>query len=119
MACGRDARKVLEKHWDTWITEEDWKWIAEMGINSVRLPVSVTGQMPFNQLLIAPSLTMQIGYYHLYAKDPSVVHGTPFVNMGHIFEGAWPRIIDTINKAANYGIGVLIGARHPTPIYPL
>ena len=34
-----NARMVLEKHWDTFITEEDWKRMSEIGINSVRLPI--------------------------------------------------------------------------------
>ncbi|KAF8528533.1 glycoside hydrolase [Hysterangium stoloniferum] len=87
VAKGRDARAVLERHWDTWITTEDWEWIAARGLNSVRLP---------------------IGYYHLYAKDPSVVQGTPFSDLGAVFEGAWPRIMHAVQKASTYGIGVLI-----------
>jgi hypothetical protein len=51
----------------------------------------------------------KIGYYHLYAKDPSVVKGTPFADLGSVFEGAWPRIMQAVQKAATYGIGVLIG----------
>ncbi|KAF8517620.1 glycoside hydrolase [Gautieria morchelliformis] len=84
---GLGARETLERHWDTWITDEDWQWIAERGINSVRLP---------------------IGYYHLYAKDPSIVKGTPFAKLGMVFEGAWQRILKAIDKASIYGIGVLI-----------
>lgn len=40
VARGKNAKGVLEHHWDTWITDEDWKWIKERGFNSVRLPVS-------------------------------------------------------------------------------
>ncbi|KAF8585879.1 glycoside hydrolase family 5 protein [Ramaria rubella] len=87
VACGPRAQESLEKHWDTWITDEDWRWISERGINSVRLP---------------------IGYYHLYARDQSVVQGTPFANLGHVFQGAWSRILDAVKKASSYGIGVLI-----------
>jgi hypothetical protein len=31
----------VAKHWDTWVTEKDWSWIAGVGINAVRIPVSV------------------------------------------------------------------------------
>ena len=40
VAKGDNARKILEQHWDSWITEDDWKWLSEKGINTVRIPVS-------------------------------------------------------------------------------
>ena len=40
VARGINAKHILERHWDTWITEEDWAWISERGINTVRIPVS-------------------------------------------------------------------------------
>lgn len=40
VARGKDAKRVLETHWDTWIGDEEWKWIKQHGYNSVRLPVS-------------------------------------------------------------------------------
>ena len=40
VARGINAKQVLERHWDTWMTEEDWVWISERGINTVRIPVS-------------------------------------------------------------------------------
>lgn len=87
VAIGNRPREILEHHWDTWIIDEDWKWIVDHGVNSVRLP---------------------IGYYHLYALDPSIVVGTPFDKVGWVFEGAWPRICAAIKKAESYGVGVLI-----------
>ena len=41
VAKGERARETLEEHWDTWITEEDWVWLAEYGINTVRIPASL------------------------------------------------------------------------------
>lgn len=41
VASGNDAKRILEEHWDTWINEDDMKWIASRGFNSVRLPVSL------------------------------------------------------------------------------
>lgn len=40
VARGSYAKQVLERHWDTWITESDWERIARVGINTVRIPVS-------------------------------------------------------------------------------
>lgn len=41
IARGRNAKEVLEAHWDTWIQEDDWRWLRERGFNSVRIPVRV------------------------------------------------------------------------------
>jgi len=41
LARGKDAKAAMERHWDTWITDEDWQWIRDRGFNSVRLPVSM------------------------------------------------------------------------------
>ena len=40
IAKGKDAKRNLEQHWDSFIREDDWKWIKDHGFNSVRLPVS-------------------------------------------------------------------------------
>lgn len=39
LARSRNAA-AMEHHWDTWVTEDDWRWMKEKGFNSVRLPVS-------------------------------------------------------------------------------
>lgn len=37
---GREAAlQALETHWDTWITEDDFKRMADYGLNTVRLPL--------------------------------------------------------------------------------
>lgn len=36
---GADAEQVLKKHWDTFITYEDFVWLANVGINAVRIPL--------------------------------------------------------------------------------
>ncbi len=36
---GTNAEAILKKHWDTWIVEDDFKWIADHGLNVVRIPV--------------------------------------------------------------------------------
>lgn len=40
VAKGSNAREILENHWDHWITEDDWSWISQRGLNAVRIPVS-------------------------------------------------------------------------------
>lgn len=35
-----EARRQLEKHWNEWVTEEDFKKIASYGLNAVRIPFS-------------------------------------------------------------------------------
>jgi len=36
-----NARQVLERHWDEWITEADFAYLASIGINTVRLPIGL------------------------------------------------------------------------------
>lgn len=33
------ATRILHHHWNTFITKEDFRWLASVGINAVRLPV--------------------------------------------------------------------------------
>jgi glucan 1,3-beta-glucosidase len=37
-ALGRDAGQRLRAHWDTFITRADFAWLAERGVNAVRIP---------------------------------------------------------------------------------
>ncbi|HEY4415469.1 MAG TPA: cellulase family glycosylhydrolase [Verrucomicrobiae bacterium] len=39
LALGNEARGRLEKHRETFITADDFRWIRERGLNAVRLPV--------------------------------------------------------------------------------
>lgn len=34
-----NAERVLKNHWDTFITSEDFAWLAKTGINAVRIPI--------------------------------------------------------------------------------
>ena len=36
---GADAEQRLKRHWQTYITREDFSWLAGIGINAVRIPV--------------------------------------------------------------------------------
>lgn len=33
------AKKRLEQHWSSWITEDDIKWLSKHGVNAVRVPL--------------------------------------------------------------------------------
>lgn len=75
---------MLEKHWDTWITEDDFDWLQQKGINTVRIP---------------------IGYWSLgsdYCQD------TPFEEVASVYDRSWPRVLRAISWAAKYDIGVLV-----------
>ncbi|KAJ6561112.1 glycoside hydrolase superfamily [Mycena vulgaris] len=87
VARGVHARQALETHYDAWITEPDWAWISELGLNTVRIP---------------------IGYYHLCGADPSVLSGTDFADFYDVFSGVWLRLIKAIETAQRFGLGVLL-----------
>ena len=78
------ARWALEQHWDTFINQSDFEYLASIGINTVRLP---------------------IGYWNL---GPSFCQDTPFEAYSDVYRNSWSRIMRAINMAANVGISVLI-----------
>lgn len=39
VAKGKNAQDIIEDHWENFITSDDWEWLVERGINTVRLPV--------------------------------------------------------------------------------
>ncbi|EGG13163.1 family 5 glycoside hydrolase [Melampsora larici-populina 98AG31] len=80
----RQARSVLEHHWDTFITEKDFAYLQSIGINTVRIP---------------------IGYWML---GPEFCAGTAFDSVAGVYINAWSQITNAINMAASHGIGVLI-----------
>lgn len=78
-----NAKKVLEKHWDTFITEDDFKYLAKIGINTVRLP---------------------LGFWSL---GTNFTKGSVFEKYGSAYENSWPRVLRAIGWAGQNGIGVL------------
>ncbi|WFD33249.1 hypothetical protein MCUN1_000062 [Malassezia cuniculi] len=87
-----EARALLENHWDNFINDGDWQWMASHGINSVRLPV---------------------GYFHVLAgfqeeKVRALLSGTDFEKYADVYQGAWPRIQNAIETARKHNIGVLL-----------
>lgn len=78
------ARAVLERHWDSFIGQSDFQYLASIGINTVRLP---------------------IGYWSL---GPSYCQGTPFEPVADVYTNSWTRVVRAINMAAESGLGVLV-----------
>ncbi|KAH7887222.1 glycoside hydrolase family 5 protein [Phlebopus sp. FC_14] len=87
VAKGSHAKEILEQHWDTWITANDFEWLASKGINAVRIP---------------------IGYYHICGLDDSILNNTDFQGLEDVFSGAWVRLANAVETAQRFGIGVLI-----------
>lgn len=52
VATGSGAKEILEHHWDTWIVDTDWEWLAEKGINTVRIPVRLSLHLYLAQYLV-------------------------------------------------------------------
>ncbi|KZT26278.1 glycoside hydrolase family 5 protein [Neolentinus lepideus HHB14362 ss-1] len=78
------ARSLLEKHWDSFITQEDFDYLASVGINTVRVP---------------------IGYWNL---GPTFCQGTPFEEVADVYANSWSRVKQAINFADRAGLGVLV-----------
>jgi glucan 1,3-beta-glucosidase len=77
---GKDkATKLLQQHRETWITAEDFKWLAARGINAVRLPVGYW-VMEENPPFITGLETMDWAFRTAKANGISVLldlHGAP------------------------------------------
>lgn len=46
IAKGKCSQDILEDHWDNFMTEDDWQWLSDRGINTVRIPVSTSRKPP-------------------------------------------------------------------------
>ncbi|EPQ28427.1 uncharacterized protein PFL1_04253 [Pseudozyma flocculosa PF-1] len=80
----KSARAYMEEHWDTFFTEDDFRKMAAMGINTVRLP---------------------IGYWSV---GPTFCHSSPFDAYKSVYQFSWRYIARAINWAAKYDIGVIV-----------
>ena len=81
------AKAALERHWDSFITEDDFAWLSGIGINTVRLP---------------------IGYWHVGTDQDEWNMGTAYEPLRTHYAGAWPRILRAVNWASKHNIGVLV-----------
>ncbi|PWN38740.1 glycoside hydrolase [Ceraceosorus guamensis] len=80
----RNATAYMERHWDTWITEDDFAKLAAQGINSIRLP---------------------IGYWSV---GPYFTRNSPFLAYQDVYARSWRYVARAINWAAKYDMGVLV-----------
>ncbi|NMG43175.1 cellulase family glycosylhydrolase [Aromatoleum toluvorans] len=82
---GPAAAERLRAHWERWITREDFAWIAERGLNAVRIP--------FGHWIFGPDYP----YHRAYGANPH-----PFVDGG----------IDVLDRAmdwaAEFGLRVML-----------
>lgn len=88
-ANGNDTnkvREVFEKHWEEWMSDDDWKYLKSVGVNAVRVP---------------------IGYWNV--NNGAYIDGTDFEGYHGVYSNSWNIIKShVIEKAGQYGIGVLI-----------
>ncbi len=83
----KEATRRLRKHWDTWITEDDFAWIAAHGFNAVRIPV---GHWIFGSASGYP-------YHDRYGKDRH-----PYV------DGGIKRLDRAFDWAERHGLMILV-----------
>ncbi|PIL35559.1 hypothetical protein GSI_02287 [Ganoderma sinense ZZ0214-1] len=78
------ASNVLQNHWNTWITEDDFVAIKAAGLNHVR---------------------MQIGYWSIPITSADTNYSTsvtPYIS------GAWPYLLRALSWAKEHGIHVIL-----------
>ena len=82
-----EASRRLREHWDTWITEADFAWIADHDFNAIRIPV---GHWIFGSASGYP-------YHDRYGADPH-----PYV------DGGIERLDRAFDWAEKHGLMVLV-----------
>ncbi|WFD00467.1 hypothetical protein MYAM1_003216 [Malassezia yamatoensis] len=80
----QSAQSALERHWDTWVTEDDFKTMKSVGINTVRLP---------------------IGYW---SAGPDFLNNTAFEPYASVYQNSFKYVKRAIYWANKYNIGILI-----------
>ncbi|KAF7330553.1 Glycoside hydrolase family 5 protein [Mycena venus] len=78
------ALSVLQNHWETWITEDDFAAIAAAGLNHVRIPV---------------------GYWSVPLTSADTNGST---SVAPYTPGAWPYLLKALNWAKQHGVHVII-----------
>lgn len=81
-----EARKTLEHHWTSYALDEDWDWLRDNGVNSVRVP---------------------LGYWNI--DGGKYTSGTSFSDYKDIYANSW-NIFKShyIEPAAKRGISILV-----------
>lgn len=81
----KSAQYYLEQHWDTWITEDDFKWLASKGFNTVRIPIGY----------------WSVGAYFVKKNSDFSPHAV-------VYQNSWKYVARGIRWAAKYDLGVLL-----------
>ncbi|KAF7374908.1 Glycoside hydrolase family 5 protein [Mycena sanguinolenta] len=96
------ALSVLQNHWATWITEDDFAAIAAAGLNHVRIPVGYWS-VPLTSADTNQSTSVEP--YTPGMFDPGFLVGGSY----HFFRsGAWPYLLKALNWAKQYDIHVIL-----------
>ena len=82
---GKNAEQPLKNHWNTFITSEDFAWLAQTGINAVRIPVG--------HWIFGPDYP----YHPAYGTEPH-----PFI------EGGIDILDRAFDWAERYGLSVVL-----------
>ncbi|KAK9381316.1 glycoside hydrolase superfamily [Kockiozyma suomiensis] len=80
------TRAKWEQHWDSFVSESEFEWMAKHHVNAVRVPM---------------------GYWTLGER---FVSGTPFAAncIPEVYKNSWAKYMKMIAIADKYGIGVLV-----------
>ncbi|KAI9594786.1 glycoside hydrolase superfamily [Syncephalis fuscata] len=106
-----EAKRQLRAHWDTWVTEDDFRKLANAGINHVRIPigywaVNVARDEPWVQGHI-PYLFKAVSWASAYNMKVMIdLHGTPgsqngFDNSGKKGPVNWQQNPDYVKRTLN------------------
>lgn len=81
-----NTRNQMENHWKMYCSDDDWNWLRENGVQSIRIPIGYW--------------TVNGGYF---AK------GFSFERVSPIYQNAWKIFIDYyVKKAQAYNISILV-----------
>ncbi|KAI0228471.1 hypothetical protein L0F63_005966 [Massospora cicadina] len=83
----KKATEQLEKHWNSWVTNEDFKALKRAGINYVRIPV---GYWAFNKTSDEPWVD---------GSREQLVRGVNLAKENNI-QGSGPRMLDVLDKVS-------------------
>ncbi|PCH42165.1 glycoside hydrolase family 5 protein [Wolfiporia cocos MD-104 SS10] len=84
MQDSEQALGILQNHWDTWITEDDFKAIKAAGLNHVRIP---------------------LGYWSVPITSVDTNYST---SVAPYITGAWPYLLRALNRANENSLHVIL-----------
>lgn len=80
-----EMKERWESKFKSFMTDDDWKWLKDRGVTTVRLPIG-----------------------HWNVGNGQFVKGTEFEKYAEVYNGSWDAIRSLIEAAAKYDIGVLV-----------